>query len=97
VVAQVRFSDIVAIEKYVAEIQEALRHKGFPRFQKAQVHEIAFQPDAAPKFNAIDRFEFQDKEASVGIVLQSNSVAIHTKIYSNYEHFEENIRTALMG
>jgi len=85
VVAQVRFSAIIAIEKYVPEIQEQLRHKGFPRFLKGQVHEIAFQADGAPKFSAIDRFEFQDKDASLGIVLQSNSVAVHTNLYSNYE------------
>jgi uncharacterized protein (TIGR04255 family) len=97
VVAQVRFSAIVAIEKYVPEIQEQLRHKGFPRFLKGQVHEIAFQADGAPKFSAIDRFEFQDKDASLGIVLQSNSVAVHTNRYSNYETFEEHIRTALLA
>jgi uncharacterized protein (TIGR04255 family) len=97
VVAQVRFSAIVAIDKYIPEIQERLRHKGFPRFLKGQVHEIAFQTDGAPKFSAIDRFEFQDKDASLGIVLQSNSVAVHTNRYSNYETFEEYIKTALMA
>ncbi len=97
VVAQVRFSAIVAIEKYVPEIQEKLRHKGFPRFLKGQVHEIALQLDGAPKFSATDRFEFQDKDASLGIVLQSNSVAVHTNRYSNYETFEEHIKTALMA
>jgi uncharacterized protein (TIGR04255 family) len=97
VVAQVRFSAVVAIEKYVPEIQEQLRHKGFPRFLKAQVQEMALQIDAAPKFSTSDRFEFQDKDASIGIVLQSNSVAVHTNRYLNYESFEEHIKTALMA
>ena len=97
VVAQVRFSAIVAIEKYVPDIQEKLRHKGFPRFLKAQVQEVALQLDAAPKLSTSDRFEFQDKDASLGIVLQSNSVAVHTNRYSNYEDFEEHIKTALMA
>jgi uncharacterized protein (TIGR04255 family) len=97
VVAQVRFSAVVAIEKYVPEIQEKLRHKGFPRFLKAQVQEVALQIDAAPKLSTSDRFEFQDKDASLGIVLQSNSVAVHTNRYSNYEAFEEHIKTALMA
>ena len=97
VVAQVRFSAVVAIEKYVPEIQEKLRHKGFPRFVRGQVHEIAFQADGAPKFSAVERFEFQNKEASLGIVLQSNSVAVHTNSYSNYEAFEEYTKTALMA
>jgi uncharacterized protein (TIGR04255 family) len=97
VVAQVRFSAIVAIEKYVPEIQEKLRHKGFPRFLKAQVQEVALQIDAAPKLSTSDRFEFQDKDASLGIVLQSNSVAVHTNRYSDYEAFEEHVKTALMA
>jgi len=97
VVAQVRFSAIVAIEKFVPEIQEKLRHKGFPRFVRGQVMEIALQPDGAPKFNAVERYEFQDKDARLGIVLQSNSLAIHTNNYLNYEKFEEEIKTALMA
>jgi uncharacterized protein (TIGR04255 family) len=96
-VAQVRFSAIVAIDKYVPEIQESLRHKGFPRFLRAQVQEVALQLDAAPKLSTSDRFEFQDKDASLGIVLQPNSVAVHTNRYSSYEVFEEHIKTALMA
>jgi uncharacterized protein (TIGR04255 family) len=96
VVAQVRFSAIVAIEKFVPEIQEKLRHKGFPRFARGQVMEIALQPDGTPKFNAVERYEFQDKDARLGIVLQSNSLAVHTNNYLNYEKFEEEIKTALI-
>jgi uncharacterized protein (TIGR04255 family) len=96
VVAQVRFSAIVAIEKFVPEIQEQLRHKGFPRYLEGQVHEIAIQTDGPPKFSAVKRFEFQNKEATLGIVLQPSSVAIHTNNYTNYEAFEEYTKTALM-
>lgn len=93
--AQVRFSEVIAIEKYLPDIQEKLRHKGFPRFLRGQAQEVTLLPDG-PKFRAIERFEFQNKEAFLGIVLQSNSVAVHTSRYSNYESFEENIQTALM-
>ncbi|MGA9566554.1 MAG: TIGR04255 family protein, partial [Candidatus Korobacteraceae bacterium] len=95
VVAQVLFTEVVAIEKFVPDIQESLRHKGFPRFLRGQVQEIAFQPDGIPKFGARDRFEFQNKEGSLGIVLQTKSVAIQTNSYSTYEIFEDQIRTAL--
>ncbi len=97
VVAQVRFSAIVAIDKFVPEIQEKLRHKGFPRFLRGQVMEVALQPDGTPKFNAVERYEFQDKDARLGVVLQSNSLAVHTNNYSHYENFEEEIKTALMA
>jgi uncharacterized protein (TIGR04255 family) len=96
VVAQVRFSAVVAIEKFIPEIQEQLRHKGFPRFVKGQGVEISIQVDGPPKFNPVERFEFQNKDQSLGIVLQSNSVAVHTNCYLNYETFEEHTKTALM-
>jgi uncharacterized protein (TIGR04255 family) len=93
----VRFSAIIAIEKFVPEIQEQVRHKGFPRFLRGQVHEIAIQADGPPKFSVVDRFEFQNKDATLGIVIQPNSIAIHTNCYTNYEAFEEYTKTALMA
>ncbi len=64
---------------------------------RGQVHEFALQADGSPKYNAAERFEFQNKEASLGIVLQTKSVAEHTNRYSTYETFEEQLKTALMA
>ncbi len=95
VVAEARFSAVMAIEKFIPDIQEQLRHKGFPRFGKNQIHEILVQQNAAPKVSLTDRFEFQNKDQSVGIVLTPNSVAIHTSKYKNFEDFEEIFATVL--
>lgn len=54
------------------------------------------QPDAPPKFNVTDRFEFQDKDESIGIVLTASSFAVQTNKYSRFEDFEEVISTALV-
>ena len=96
VVAQVRFSAVVSVEKFVPEIQEKLRHKGFPRFLRSQLPELNFVlPNPTPKVSFTERFEFQNKEADLGIVLTSNFFAVHTNNYKNYEEFEKNISSAI--
>src|SRR5882762_5816637 len=95
VIGQVRISPVVAIEKYIPEIQEQLRHKGFPRFVKGQIQEIRFAIDAAPKMSVVDRYEFQNKESTSGIALATDSISLHTSKYEVYEKFEETFSTAL--
>ena len=48
VVAQVNISAVVAIERYVPEIQERLRKSGFPGYTNVQVPEIIFETSGAP-------------------------------------------------
>lgn len=96
VIGQVRISSVIAIEKYIPEIQEQLRHKGFPRFVKGQVQEIRFEiGETTPKVNVSERYEFQNKEGTSGIVLASDFVSLHTNKYEVYEKFEETFRVAL--
>lgn len=96
VVTQVRFSAVMSVEKFVPDIQEKLRHRGFPRFQRSQVQELAFVlGGATPKVTFTERFEFQNKEASLGIVLTFNTLAVHTNDYKTYEDFEKSIATAI--
>ncbi len=95
VIGQVRISPVIAIEKYVPEIQEQLRHKGFPRFVKGQIQEIRIEIGSTPKVNVSDRYEFQNKEGTSGIVLASDFISLHTNKYEVYEKFEETFRVAL--
>lgn len=96
VLTQVRFSAVMAIDKFIPDIQEQLRHKGFPRFSKGQVQEFFLQPDAPPKFNMSDRFEFQDRDGATGVVLTPTSFAVHTNKYSRFEEFEDIVATTLV-
>src|SRR5262245_28859987 len=95
VIGQVRISPVIAIDKYIPEIQEQLRHNGFPRFGKGQMQEIRFEMNAAPKVHTMDRYEFQNKEGTSGIVLATDFIALHTSTYEVYEKFEETLRVAL--
>lgn len=94
VVAQVRFSAVMAIEKYVPEIQEKLRHR-YPWFQRSKIQEFVFQAEGAPNISFSDRYEFLQRDKRTGVVLMSNSVALHTNKYSSYEAFELEFISAL--
>jgi len=96
VLTQVRFSAVMALERFVPDIQEQLRHKGFPRYTRGQMQELLVQPDSAPKFSITDRFEFQDKGGNLGIVLTPTSMAVHTNKYTRFEDFEEAVTTAIV-
>ena len=95
VVTEVKFSAVMAMEKFVPDIQEQLRHNGFPRFVKGQLQELMLQADAPPRVNTTDRFEFLNRDNSLGIVLSPNSVIIQTNTYKNFEEFEKSIAVAL--
>lgn len=96
VLTQVKFSAVMALEKFIPDIQEQLRHKGFPRFVQGQMQEIMLTPNSPPKFSVTDRYEFQDKDERVGIVLTTNSVAVQTNSYASFEQFEDIFTTALI-
>lgn len=93
VVTQIRFSAIVSIEKYVPEVQEKLRHK-YPWFQHSKIQEFTLQAQAAST-STNDRYEFLQRDKRTGVVLTSNSLALHTNKYSNYEVFIAEFSQAL--
>jgi uncharacterized protein (TIGR04255 family) len=94
VVAQVRFSAVVAMEKYVPEIQERLR-RTYPWFQRSKIQEFVFQMQGTPSLSLNDRYEFLQRDKRTGVVLMPNSVALHTNKYTSYEDFEKEFTTAL--
>lgn len=95
VVAQVRISAVIAIDKYIPDIQEQLRHSGLPRFKREQVRHIRFDFGTEPKLNISERFEFQNRDETTGLILAPDFVALHTSRYENFEKFEETLRTGL--
>src|SRR5579875_1786420 len=96
VVAQVNISAVVAIERYVPEIQEKLRKNGFPGYANAQVPELVFEAiGARPVISPLSRYEFQDKEGRTAIVLTPKSIAVHTNRYTTFDNFHSIIGLAL--
>lgn len=96
VLTQVKFSAVMALDRFVPEIQEQLRHKGFPRFIRGQMQEILLTPNSPPKLSVTDRYEFQDKDERLGIVLTTNYLAVQTNNYGCFKDFQEIFTTALL-
>jgi len=94
VVSQIRFSAVVSISKYVPAIQEKLRQQ-YPWFQEGKIQEFVFQAQGTPNVSFSDRYEFLQRDKRTGVVLTSNSVALHTNKYESYELFEVEFSTAL--
>jgi uncharacterized protein (TIGR04255 family) len=95
VVAQVRISAVIAIDKYIPDIQEQLRHRGFPRFKREQVRHLRLDFGAEPKFNISERFEFLNKDQTTGLILAPDFVALHGSQYQNFENFKEMLGSGL--
>lgn len=95
VIGQVRISAVISVGKYVPEIQEELRRKGFPRFKRSELREFRLDFGSEPKVTTVERFEFQDKEATSGILLSPDFVALHASRYDVYERFADTLAGAL--
>jgi uncharacterized protein (TIGR04255 family) len=94
VVAQVRFSAVESIPKYIPAIQDEFR-KQFPRFTRGETRNVRLSPAAPPEISVAPRFEFQNKERTCGIVVQSDSLAVHVSRYSSFDLFCSNLQYAL--
>jgi uncharacterized protein (TIGR04255 family) len=95
VLCQVRMSAVMAIDRYVPEIQERLRKNGFPRFRKGFTQELTISPTAGPTATVSDRFDFLDKEEAWGVVLGTDFVTLHTSRYVHFENFDARLRDVL--
>lgn len=95
VVALVRISAIDSISKYVPDIQDRLRRQGFPRRVEGQLKIVRFAPPSPPEITSVPRYEFQNRERTVGLVLTPESVALHASRYSTFEEFCELFRVGL--
>jgi uncharacterized protein (TIGR04255 family) len=96
VVAQINISAVMAMEQYVPQIQELLRHKGFPRSKEGLTAEIRLEsPGSPPTIISQPRYEFQDRSGRTGIVVGPKFVAVHTNEYKDCEKFLEVVSVAI--
>ena len=88
VLAQVRFTNIESIEKYVPDIQDKIRNY-FPKFNNINIHTIELKENQAPTPSSISQWHFMDKDSVMGVLLDGNSITIHT---SKYDHFDKIVK-----
>jgi uncharacterized protein (TIGR04255 family) len=93
VLAQVRFSPILQMDKFIPAIQERLRSEGFPKFQAMQSTTIQIPGvTQVPTVN----WEFMDREDKKSIVIGTESMAFAISDYSTFEDFRVGLQVALL-
>jgi uncharacterized protein (TIGR04255 family) len=97
VIAQVRFSPVLQMAKFIPEIQELLRTQGFPKFRPAQQQNLQIGPpgtlpaDQSPTL----LWEFLDRDDRKSLVVETGSVAFVATDYSVFESFRDGLEIAL--
>ncbi len=92
VIAQVRFSEMLDIEDYIKEIQKAVRDE-FSEFKVQNITAIDFIKEKVDRANI---WQFIDKTFTSGIILTTNSIAIHTSKYLSFEDMIGKTRDVLV-
>lgn len=84
VLAQVKFSNIENIESRIPELQEKIRGS-FPHYQKVNIQTIQLIAGRQADLAALTQWHFMDKEKQTGIILDNQTITIHT---SHHEQFQ---------
>lgn len=93
--AQVRFSNIESIKKYIPEIQDKIR-QDFPIFKKITIHALEMRGDNnQPSPSIIHQFHFMDKDQVTGVLLDETSVTIHTSKYNQFDDLATKLENVL--
>jgi uncharacterized protein (TIGR04255 family) len=92
VLAQLRFSPILSMEKYIPDIQETLRAT-YPRFTQNNIQAIRLGPE--PQFEPDVHWVFLNKDQSTSITLATTFVSLSTNCYDTFEVFAEEFESML--
>jgi uncharacterized protein (TIGR04255 family) len=89
IIGQVRFSPVLTIESCVPKIQEELRQKGFPKFDKVTQQSLTFRPDSGPIPPTVEYlWRFTDREDCQIVILSTNAVTLHSTLNQTAEEFD---------
>lgn len=83
VLAQIKFTSIENIAEYVSKLQDSIRER-FPHFQDVSMSAIQFKENSVASPMTWVQWHFIDKEKQTGIILDKQSIAIHTTDYTQY-------------
>lgn len=86
VLAQVRFSAVLAMEEYVPEIQQRLRGRGFPRYEQEVIQAIDLI-GPRPAQRSLLQWRFRSRDATSEVMLTPEFVLVQTNHYGQFEDF----------
>lgn len=97
VLAQVKIGPILAIEKYVPELQEVARRElGLPQYVPAILRNIELKAGQnQASINELKQWHFLDLDRTTGVVLSDSSIIAHTSKYQGFEALMEILESVL--
>ncbi|MGL6195142.1 MAG: TIGR04255 family protein [Thermoguttaceae bacterium] len=87
VAAQVRFSPIEDVQKYIKTIQDDLRTAGFPYCEQSTVPQITVMGGQGFQVSQAEQWHFADKKKQNNIVLSKNAITVHSVNYDTFDQF----------
>ncbi|KGT86454.1 hypothetical protein NG99_25770 [Erwinia typographi] len=92
VLAQIKFTPVKAMKKYVDDIQDALRLQGYPLFESRDSTQIKFEfnapgEPAQPAFETVQQWYLSDLNRTSGFVLGNDFITFHTTDYETHQPF----------
>ncbi len=97
--AQVKFNPVLKMSKYVDDIQDEFRVKGFPVFEAANTMGLRFSASAESQpnveANQVPEWIFSDEDSERGFILMKDSLTFHTTHYQSKEKLIENLMLGL--
>ncbi len=91
-VAQLRFNPVLNMEKYLPEIQDGMRLRGFTDFRHE--NEAHFEIDMGSQQLAareVTRWSFSDKKRTQAYILTTSALAFHTTSYETFAKFSDQV------
>lgn len=86
--AQTQFNPIVAMEKYVGDIQDELRRKGYTRFERHENTQLQLeQGQTEPQVNRTVSWLINREDKTAGFILNTLSLTFHTTHYVTKQEF----------
>ena len=97
VLAQVRFSPILAIEKYIPKIQDYLRKNGYPLYSKQENFALEVLPGEPIniKQNVITQWRFESPTQDTVVLIDKEQVLFQTSCYTKFEDYIGNYTNIL--
>lgn len=93
VLAQVRIGPVLKMSEFIPDIQERLRHEGFPGFLATEVQQIVFGPQVSVERSS--RWLFPSKNRETAVSLTSGSIVLESSAYGTFDTFLDVFATVL--
>lgn len=90
--AQVRFNPVAAMSKYVGQIQDRLRHEGYPLYDPQQVTQLVVPglgqaQQVEPRIMQTESWLITRGDRKAGFILEPSAITYHTTHYDTHNEF----------